>query len=441
MNDRHTTSSTTSFRSFLGKMALLTALVVLAALPFGLAGCKTEKPNVGVDNNTETVKVGILHSKTGTMAISETSLIDAELLAIEEINAAGGVLKKKIVPVVEDPESKFTTVFPEKAKKLLLQDKVAVVFGCWTSVSRVNVKPVFEEHNGLLFYPVQYEGNESSKNIVYTGAAPNQQIIPAVEWLLSKEGGAKKKFYLIGSNYVFPRTANFIITKYLKTKDLVPVDEKYTELGETEYNQVVQKIKAAEPDVIFSTINGDSNINFYKELAAAGITADKIPVVAVSVGEDELRGLPPATVKGHLAAWNYFQSLDTPANKDFVKKFKAKYGSDRVTDDPIAAAYAQVYYWKIAVEKAGSFDVDKVRAKLGEVEFDAPEGKVKVSGKNFHCYKSFMMGKIREDKQFDIIYKTDPIEPDPYPQIAFPGWSVDWSGKGLIKGDPVKIGR
>jgi urea transport system substrate-binding protein len=305
----------------------------------------------------------------------------------------------------------------------------------------VNVKPVFEEHNGLLFYPVQYEGNESSKNIVYTGAAPNQQIIPAVEWLLSEKGGAKKKFYLIGSNYVFPRTANFIITKYLKTKDLVPVDEKYTELGETEYNQVVQKIKAAEPDVIFSTINGDSNINFYKELAAAGITADKIPVVAVSVGEDELRGLPPATVKGHLAAWNYFQSLDTPKNKEFVKKFQAKYGSDRVTDDPIAAAYAQVYYWKIACEKAGSFDVDKVRAKLGEVEFDAPEGKVKISGKNFHCYKSFMMGKIREDKQFDIIFKTDPIEPDPYPQIAFPGWSVDWSGKGLIKGDPVKIGK
>jgi urea transport system substrate-binding protein len=440
MNDRHTTSNTTSVQSFLGRMAALATLVVLAALPFGLAGCKTEKPKGGVDNNTESVKVGILHSQTGTMAISEKSLIDAEMLAIEEINAAGGVLKKKIVAVVEDPESKFTTVFPEKAKKLLLQDKVAVVFGCWTSVSRKNVLPVFEENNGLLFYPVQYEGNESSKNVVYTGAAPNQQIIPAVEWLLSKEGGSKKKFYLLGSNYVFPRTANFIIRKYLKEKGIEPVAEEYTELGHLEYRQVVQNIKKADPDVIFSTINGDSNINFYNELAAAGITADKIPVVAVSVGEDELVGLDPSKVKGHLAAWNYFQSLDTPKNKEFVKKFQDKYGKNRVTDDPIAAAYAQVYYWKIAVEKAGSFDVDKVRAKLGEVEFDAPEGKVKVSGKNFHVYKSFMMGRIRDDKQFDIIYKTDPIEPDPYPQIAFPGWSCDWSKGGLKAGTPVKIG-
>lgn len=407
-----------------------------AMLPFVGIGCKKSTDS---DN---TVKVGILHSQTGTMAISEKSLIDAEMLAIEEINAAGGVLGKKIVPVVEDPESKFTTVFPEKAKKLLLQDKVAVVFGCWTSVSRKNVLPVFEEHNGLLFYPVQYEGNESSKNVVYTGAAPNQQIIPAVDWLLSKEGGSRKKFYLLGSNYVFPRTANFIIRKHLKEKGLEPVAEEYTELGHKEYQQVVQNIKKANPDVIFSTINGDSNINFYNELAAAGITADKVPVVAVSVGEDELRGLDPSKVKGHLAAWNYFQSLDTPKNKEFVKKFQAKYGADRVTDDPIAAAYAQVYYWKIAVEKAGAFDVDKVRAKLGEVEFDAPEGRTKLSGKNFHTHKSFMMGRIRDDKQFDIVYKTDPIEPDPYPQIAFPGWSCDWSdkNKGLVKGTPVKIG-
>jgi urea transport system substrate-binding protein len=307
-------------------------------------------------------------------------------------------------------------------------------------VSRKNVLSVFEKNNGLLFYPVQYEGNESSKNVVYTGAAPNQQIIPAVDWLLSKAGGSKKKFYLLGSNYVFPRTANFIIVKHLKEKGLEPVAEEYTELGHKEYQQVVQNIKKADPDVIFSTINGDSNINFYNELAAAGITADKIPVVAVSVGEDELQGLDPSKVKGHLAAWNYFQSLDTPKNKEFVKRFQAKYGEKRVTDDPIAAAYAQVYYWKIAVEKAGSFDVDKVRAKLGEVEFDAPEGKTKISGKNFHTYKSFMMGRIREDRQFDIIYKTDPIEPDPYPQIAFPGWGCDWSGNGMKKGDPVKIG-
>jgi urea transport system substrate-binding protein len=448
MTDCRNLSHTTGIFTFLARTSASLAIIFgLAFLPFALVGCKSEKPKVvldgkkdGKETSGDSVKVGILHSQTGTMAISEKSLIDAEMLAIEEINEAGGVLKKKIVPVVEDPESKYNTVFPEKAKKLLLDDKVAVVFGCWTSASRKNVLPVFEENNGLLFYPVQYEGNESSKNIVYTGAAPNQQIIPAVEWLLSKEGGMKKKFYLLGSNYVFPRTANFVIRKYLKEKGLEPVAEEYTELGHQEYRQVVQNIKKADPDVIFSTINGDSNVNFYNELAAAGITADKIPVVAVSVGEDELRGLDPSKVKGHLAAWNYFQSLDTPKNKEFVKKFQGKYGKDRVTDDPIAAAYAQVYYWKIAVEKAGSFDVDKVRAKLGEVEFDAPEGKVKVSGKNFHCYKSFLMGRIRDDKQFDIIYKTNPIEPDPYPQIAFPGWSCDWSTTGLKKGAPPKIG-
>ena len=438
MNECSNMNHTSNRKGFLARVVgLLLVSALVASLPLVGVGCK----KATVEEPGTTVKVGILHSQTGTMAISEKSLIDAEQMAIEEINAAGGVLKKKIVAIVEDPESKFTTVFPEKAKKLLLQDKVAVVFGCWTSVSRVNVKPVFEEHNGLLFYPVQYEGNESSQNIVYTGAAPNQQIIPAIEWLLSKEGGSKKKFYLLGSNYVFPRTANFIIRKYLKSKGIEPVAEEYTELGHKEYQQVVQNIKKADPDVVFSTINGDSNINFYNELAAAGITADKVPVVAVSVGEDELTGLDPSKVTGHLAAWNYFQSLDTPTNKAFVEKFQKKYGKDRVTDDPIAAAYAQVYLWKIACEKAGSFDVDKVRAKLGEVEFDAPEGHIKISGKNFHVYKSFMMGKIRSDKQFDIIYKTDPIEPDPYPQIAFPGWSVDWAaGTGLKKGDPVKIG-
>ena len=247
-------------------------------------------------------------------------------MAIDEINAAGGLLGKKIEPIVEDPESKFTDVFPEKAKKLLLKDKVPVVFGCWTSVSRKNVLPVFEENDGLLFYPVQYEGNESSKNVVYTGAAPNQQILPAVEWLLSKAGGEKKKFYLLGSDYIFPRTANLIIVKYLESKGMKPVAEKYTPLGHLEYQNIVQDIKKEDPDVIFSTINGDSNVNFYNELAAQGITADKCPVVAVSVGEDELRGLDPAKVKGHLAAWNYFQSIDTPVNKEFVKKFKEKYG-------------------------------------------------------------------------------------------------------------------
>src|SRR6266851_972602 len=383
--------------------------------PFVLSGCQ----GGGAGGGGSKIKVGILHSLTGTMAISETSLRDVELMALEEINKAGGVLGKQVEAVVEDPESKFTTVFPEKAKKLLLRDKVAAVFGCWTSVSRKNVLPVFEENNGMLFYPVQYEGNECSKNVVYTVAAPNQQILPAVEWLMSPAGGSRKKFYLLGSDYVFPRTANLIIVKYLESKEL----------------------KAGNCDLIFSTINGDSNVNFYNELAGAGITADKLPVCAVSVGEDELRGLDPSKVKGHLAAWNYFQSIDTPQNKEFVKKFQDKYGKDRVTDDPIEAAYYQVYFWKMAVEKAGDIGVDKVReAFKSNIEFDAPGGKVKVDPETQHTYKFFRMGKTRDDNQFDIVYTSpEVIKPDPYPQVAFPGWKCDWTKGGVERGKAVEI--
>jgi urea transport system substrate-binding protein len=423
------------------KKAGRTSLTLAAAgalSPFVLSGCGKG----GKGGSGPTIKVGILHSLTGTMAISETSLKDVELMAIEEINKAGGVLGKQIEPIVEDPESKFTDVFPEKARKLLLNDNVAAVFGCWTSVSRKNVLPVFEKENGLLFYPVQYEGNECSKNVVYTGAAPNQQILPAVEWLMSKEGGSKKRFYLLGSNYIFPRTANLIVVRYLKSKGLEPVAEKYTELGWKDYASYVQDIKKTEPDVIFSTINGDSNVNFYNELAGVGITADKIPVCAVSVGEDELRGLDPAKVKGHLAAWNYFQTIDTPKNKEFVKKFQDKYGEDRVTDDPIEASYYQVYFWKLAVEKAGSIDVDEVRKALltGQIQFDAPGGMVKVDPKTQHTFKTFRMGKTRDDKQFDVVYTSpNPIEPDPYPEVAFPGWHCDWTKSGVTRGKEVKI--
>jgi urea transport system substrate-binding protein len=295
---------------------------------------------------------------------------------------------------------------------------------------------------------VQYEGNECSKNVVYSGAAPNQQILPAVKWLLEK---GYKKFYLLGSDYVFPRTANLIIVKYLKTKGLEPVTEKYTPLGHQDYANIIQDIVAKEPDVIFSTINGDSNTNFYKELAAQGIKApadaskpsgDKkqVPVIAVSVGEDELRTLPPETVKGHLAAWNYFESIDTPKNKEFVKKFKDKYGADRVTDDPIAAAYAQVHFWALAVEKAKSTDVDKVRDALHSgLELDAPEGKIKLDPKTQHLYKYFRLGQILENKQFKILETSELLEPEPYPQVAFPGWHCDWTKGGVTKGEAVQF--
>jgi urea transport system substrate-binding protein len=414
-----------------------TALSLAAAsVPYFVSGCSPVA-------SPDTIKVGILHSLTGSMAISARSLADAELLAIEGINAAGGVLGRQIEAVVEDARSKFTVLFPKKARKLLLEDKVAVIFGCWTSDGRKAMLPVLEENNGLLFYPVQYEGNESSRNVVYAGAAPNQQILPALDWLLSQAGGSKKRFYLLGSDYIFPRTANLIVVKYLQSKGLQAVDERYTPMGHRDYKRIVQDIKQAAPDVIFNTINGDSNVYFFNELAGQGITADQIPVVSVSLAEDELRNLLPSVVKGHLAAWNYFQSVNTPKNKVFVEKFKSEFGFERVTDDPIEAAYCMVHLWKMAVEKAGSTDVDKVRAALQTgIEYDAPEGKVKVDPKTQHTYKWFRMGRVRADRQFDIIYESPSwIEPDPYPQLAFPGWHCDWTKGGITKGPEVKIGQ
>jgi urea transport system substrate-binding protein len=375
------------------------------------------------------------------MAISETSLRDAEILAIEEINSAGGVLGKQVEAVVEDPKSRSTDLFAKKARRLLLEENVVVVFGCWTSSSRKSVLPVFEEHNGLLFYAVQYEGNESSPNVIYSGAAPNQQILPAIEWLLSPAGGSKKRFYLVGSDYIFPRTANLIIVKYLQSRGLQIVGEKYEPLGQKDYKNLVEAIKKTSPDVVFSTINGSSNLYFFNELAGQGITAEQFPVVSVSVGEDELRGLLPSKVTGHLAAWCYFQSLDTPANKEFVHKFKQEYGWDRVTDDPIEAAYSQVFLWKTAVEKAGSTEADKVRSALrGGIEFEAPSGRIRVDPKTQHTFKRFRMGKVRPDRQFDIVYESPEwIEPDPYPQVAFPGWHCDWTSGGVTRGAEVKI--
>jgi urea transport system substrate-binding protein len=431
-----------------GKASVTLAAAQLLA-PLVLSGCS--KPTGGSSTGVrrahrerrarETIKVGILHSLTGTMAISEASLKDVELMAIDEINGAGGVLGKQIEAVVEDPESKFTDGFPDKARKLLLDDKVAAVFGCCTSVSRKNVLPVFEENNGLLFYPVQYEGNECSRYVVYIGATANQQILPALDWLLSEKGGSKKKFYLLGSDSIFPRTANLIVARYLESKGLKPVAEVYTPLGSQEYRKIIRDMRKADPDVIFSTITGDRNLDFYNELAAQGITAGKIPVVAVSVAENELRWLDPAKVKGHLAAWNYFQSINTDKNREFMRRFRALYGKHRVTDDRIEAAYITVYFWKQAVERAGSTAVDRVReAFKSGIEFDAPGGKVKLDPRTQHTYKRFYMGRINDDKQFDIIFSTDLLQPVPYPPIAFPGWGCDWTKGGVIRGEKVKIG-
>jgi urea transport system substrate-binding protein len=391
-------------------------------------------------NDDDTIRVGILHSLTGIMAISESSLKDVELMAIEEINQAGGVLGKKIEAIVEDPASDFTGRFPEKAKKLVLGDKVAAIFGCWTSVSRKNLLPIIEEHNALLFYPVAYEGNECSKNVIYAAATPSQQVLPAIEWILSPKGAKRKSIFLIGTDYVFPRTANYIARQHLKTMDLEPAGEVYVPFGHKDFGDIVGQIKRSKATAIFCTINGDSNINFFNELAAQGVTPAICPAVTTLLGEDELRGLDPARVKGHFAVQSYFQSLDTPANKKFVKAFQAKYGRDRITDDAIASAYASVYLWKLAAEKAKSFDVDKVRAAISTIEFDAPEGKLKVSPKTLHTNKSFLVGRIRNDKQFDIVHKSELIEADPYPQVAFPGRGCDWTKGGVIRVGPG-VGR
>lgn len=398
---------------------------VVLAFSLVLAGCggnggssspTPETSNTGSTPETtttegDTIKVGILHSLSGTMAISEVSVKDAELMAINEINAAGGVLGKQIEVVLEDGASDWPT-FAEKARKLLQQDKVATVFGGWTSASRKAMLPVFEELNGLLWYPVQYEGLESSPNIFYTGATTNQQIVPAVDWLLENRG---KKFFLLGSDYVFPRTANKIIKAQLAASGGETVAEEYTPLGHTDYSTVISKIKEAKPDVVFNTLNGDSNVAFFKQLKDAGISADDLTTLSVSVAEEEIRGIGTDVLAGHLAAWNYYQTTETPENEKFVAAYKAAYGDNRVTADPIEAGYIAVYLWAAAVEKAGTTEVDKVREAAAGIEFNAPEGKVTIDGESQHIYKKVLIGEVQADGMFKTLYSTEePVKPDPY---------------------------
>ncbi len=369
----------------------------------------------------DTIKVGILHSLSGTMAISETSLKDTALMTINEINAAGGVLGKKLEPVVVDPASDWP-LFAERTRQLLTQDKVDVIFGCWTSVSRKSVLPVVEELNGLLFYPVQYEGQEQSKNIFYTGAAPNQQAIPAVEYLMSEEGGAAKRFVLLGTDYVYPRTTNQILRAFLKSKGVADADimEEYTPFGHSNYQTIVSNIKkfsAGKKTAVISTINGDSNVPFYRELGNQGIKASDIPVMAFSVGEEELRGIDTKPLVGHLAAWNYFMSVKNPTNSKFVKDYKqfaVDYklpNADKVvTNDPMEATYVGIHMWAQAVEKAGSTDVAKVSEAMKGQTYAAPSGyTLKMDEENHHLWKPVMIGQIRADGQFDVVYKTPEV--------------------------------
>ena len=398
----------------------------LTAVTLGLAALGYSS----IASAADTIKVGVLHSLSGTMAISESVLKDTVLMAIDEINAKGGLLGKKLEPVVVDPASNWP-LFAEKAKQLIDQDKVAVVFGCWTSVSRKSVLPVFEEKNALLFYPVQYEGEELSKNVFYTGAAPNQQAIPAVEYLMSKAGGGAKRWVLLGTDYVYPRTTNKILRYFLHAKGVKDEDimETYTPFGHSDYQTIVADIKkfsAGGKTAVVSTINGDSNVPFYKELGNAGLKAKDVPVVAFSVGEQELRGLDPKPLVGQLAAWNYFMSIKSPANTEFIKKWsdyaKAKNipgDKDKpLTNDPMEATYIGINMWAQAVKKAGSTDTDKVIAAMAGQTFKAPSGITsEMDPKNHHLHKSVFIGEVRPDGQFNVVWKTPgPVKANPWSQ-------------------------
>ncbi len=413
------------------------AQAAAAAAPEGAAPAKAK-------SDKGPIKVGVLHSLSGTMAISETSLKDVALMTIESINEKGGVLGRQLEPVVVDPASNWP-LFAEKARELIQQD-VAVVFGCWTSVSRKSVLPVFEELNGLLFYPVQYEGEESSYNVFYTGAAPNQQAIPAVEYLMSPAGGGAKRWVLLGTDYVYPRTTNKILRHFLESKGVADGDimEKYTPFGHSDYQTIVGDIKkfaAAKPTAVVSTINGDSNVPFYKELANQGLKASDIPVVAFSVGEEELRGIDTKPLVGHLAAWNYFMSIENPQNeafiaqwRDYVKEKNLPDADKRVTNDPMEATYIGIKMWAQAAEQAGTVDVDAVRQAIPGQMVRSPSGfEIVMDDKNHHLHKPVYIGEIAENGQFNVVWKTDgPIRAEPWskhvPESAkkVADWSYPW---------------
>jgi urea transport system substrate-binding protein len=407
------------------KKALLGAALVAMVVGAACGGSKSSSTKSASGGD---VKVGVLQSLSGTMSISEVAVKNAEMLAIDEINKAGGVLGKQIKATVEDGESK-PEVFAQKIEKLLTTDKVSVVFGGWTSASRKAMKPVVEGANGLLFYPVQYEGLEVSPNIFYTGATTNQQIVPALDYL--KEKGLTK-VYLVGSDYVFPRTANKEIKAYAKANGLTILGEEYLQLGDTNVQGIVQKVTDAKPQVVFNTLNGDSNVSFFKELKAKGNTPAKIQTVSVSIAEEEVAGVGADNLAGHLVAWNYYQTTDLPKNKEFVAAYKAKFGANKNTDDPIEAGYNSVYIWKAAVEKAGSFDVPKVIAAAKGLKLDTPEGALTVSDWNHHVFKTARIGMVNSQGIIDEVWNSGKaIEPDPCLD------SYPWA-KGLAEGQAAQ---
>ncbi len=412
-------------RRFIKTAAAAAALCAVAVLPMA-----------GQARAQETIKVGILHSLSGTMAISETTLKDVMLMLIEEQNKAGGVLGKKLEPVVVDPASNWP-LFAEKARELITNHKVAAVFGCWTSVSRKSVLPVFRELNSVLFYPVQYEGEESERNVFYTGAAPNQQAIPAVDYLMKEE--KVTRWVLAGTDYVYPRTTNKILEAYLKSKGVKAEDImiNYTPFGHSDWQTIVADIKRfgtqGKRTAVVSTINGDANVPFYKELGNQGVSAKDIPVVAFSVGEEELAGLDTKPLVGHLAAWNYFMSVDTPENKAFISKWKSFIKNDkRVTNDPMEAHVIGFNMWIEAIKKAGTTDPDKVIDAIVGVKVPNLTGGVSEMLANHHISKPVLIGEIRGDGQFDVVWKTPGLVPGD-------AWSKELPGSRDLVADWVKL--
>ena len=407
-------------------MKRIVSILASAALAASLVGCGSSSSGSSGSSggsgagDGDTVTVGLLHSLTGAMAISEGSVRDAEVLAIEEINAAGGVLGKQIEYVEEDGASEPST-FATKAEKLLGEDEVATVFGCWTSSSRKAVKQIFEDYENLLWYPVQYEGMEDSDNIVYMGAAPNQQIVPAIEYLLEQ---GYTKFFLLGSDYVFPRTANMIINAQIEAADGAEVvGEEYASMDQTEFSSIISKIQDAKPDVVINTLNGTGNVSFFKQLADKNITSDDIMTMSFSIAEEEVQTIGADILAGNLVSWNYYQTTESEKNEAFVAAYKKKYGEDRVTSDPAEAAYDAVYMWAAACEKAGSFDVDAIRGVLDGLSIDAPEGTITVNGENQHISKTVRIGEVKEDGLIYEVSATDEaVEPDPY--LTTYDWAV-----------------
>ena len=401
-------------------LAVLSAAALAATM---LTACGSGGGSSSGDGDT--VKVGLLHSLTGSMAISEKSVRDAEVLAIKEINAAGGVNGKQIEYVEEDGASEPST-FATKAEKLIDSEGVSTIFGCWTSSSRKAVKPIVEEYGSLLWYPVQYEGMESSSNIVYTGAAPNQQIVPAIDYLLDQ---GYKKFFLLGSDYVFPRTANMIINAQLEAKGAEAVGEEYADMDQTDFAAIISKIEAAKPDVIINTLNGTGNVSFFKQMSEKNYTSSDYMTMSFSIAEEEVATIGADILKGHMVSWNYYQTTDTEKNNEFVKAYKDAYGENRVTSDPAEAAYDAVYLWKAACEKADSFEPEDVikAVESGEISFDAPEGTVTIQGDNHHLVKPVRIGQVGDDGLINEIYATDPVAPDPYLS------TYDWAVKAGIQ--------